>query len=250
MRRVRVIGIGAGNPEHMTVQAIDALNTVDVVFVFDKGERAADLVRIREEICARFIKDRAYRIVHAASPERDASDGYKAGVAAWHREKAAIFAALIEKEIPDGSTGGFLVWGDPALYDSTLRILDDVRAGGLAFDYDVIPGISSVQVLAAAHRIPLHAIGEPVTLTTGRKLRDGWPVGADSVVVLLDNGDGLNAIAGEDVEIFWGAYLGTPDEVLVAGRLPEVIGNIRRIRAEKRGEKGWIMDVYMLRRPR
>ena len=53
MRRIRIIGIGAGTPEHVTVQAIKALNTVDVVFVPDKGAEKAALRQLREEICRR-----------------------------------------------------------------------------------------------------------------------------------------------------------------------------------------------------
>ena len=114
--------------------------------------------------------------------------------------------------------GAFLVWGDPAFYDSTLRILEAIAAEGAEpFEYEVIPGISSIQLLAARHRIPLNAIGEPVLLTTGRKIAEAFPQEHDSVVVLLENGAGLESLAGHDVEIFWGAYLGTKDEVLIAG---------------------------------
>ena len=49
MRRVFVIGIGAGNPDYVTVQAINALNEVDVFFVMDKGHEKEDLVRLRRE---------------------------------------------------------------------------------------------------------------------------------------------------------------------------------------------------------
>lgn len=41
IRRVRIIGIGMGNPAHLTGKAIAALGTVDVFLVADKGERAA-----------------------------------------------------------------------------------------------------------------------------------------------------------------------------------------------------------------
>ena len=93
----------------------------------------------------------------------------------------------------DGETGAFLVWGDPMLYDSTIRNLDALKAGGLAFDYEVIPGITAIQALAAAHKIPLNRIAEAVTITTGRKLANGFPPGVDSVVVLLDGEDTFGA---------------------------------------------------------
>ena len=45
-----------------------------------------------------------------------------------------------------------------------------------------------------------------------------------------------------------GAYLGGPDEILRAGRLPEVAADIDATRAAARARKGWIMDTYLLRR--
>ena len=115
MRRVLVIGIGAGNPDHLTLEAVAALNQVDVFFMLDKGEAAADLMRLREELCARHVRDRTYRIVKAASPVRGkATPSYEAGVDAWHREKGAVFEALIGGELADGECGAFLVWGDPS----------------------------------------------------------------------------------------------------------------------------------------
>jgi precorrin-6A synthase len=251
MKRLVVIGIGAGNPDYMTIQAIDALNSADVVFVFDKGPLKRDLVRIRKEICDRFLR-RAYRLVEVPSPERDATGpSYKASVEDWHREKSAIIEGLIATEVADGQCGAFLVWGDPSLYDSTLRILGELAVEGSPwFDYEVIPGISSVQALAARHRIPLNAIGAPVHITTGRRLAEGLPADADSVVVLLDSGSGLHALDRTDAEIFWGAYLGTADEVLVSGKVSEVLDDILRIRKRAKAEKGWIMDAYLLRRSR
>eukprot|EP01035_Chromulina_nebulosa_P015931 gene15930-biopygen13573 len=37
MRHILIVGIGSGNPEHVTVQAINALNRADVLFVPTKG---------------------------------------------------------------------------------------------------------------------------------------------------------------------------------------------------------------------
>jgi precorrin-6A synthase len=36
MRKVFVVGIGAGNPDYVTVQAINALNEVDVFLIITK----------------------------------------------------------------------------------------------------------------------------------------------------------------------------------------------------------------------
>jgi hypothetical protein len=53
VRRLLAIGIGAGDPDLVTVQAVRALNEVDVFLVLDKGDSAVELMRAREHICQR-----------------------------------------------------------------------------------------------------------------------------------------------------------------------------------------------------
>jgi precorrin-6A synthase len=250
MRKVLIIGIGAGNPDYVTVQAINALNQADVFFIPDKGTEKEALHRLRLDICERYIKDRNYRLADFKVPERskDSAD-YKTNVEDWHSRIEQNYEKLLKEELGDGECGAFLVWGDPTLYDSTLRIIDKIQSkGGFALEYEVIPGISSVQALAARHRVALNRIGEAIHITTGRKLQEGFPDNADSVVVLLDGEQSFKKIDGSDVDIYWGAYLGTADEILISGRLSDVAGDIETVRTEARRENGWIMDTYLLRR--
>jgi precorrin-6A synthase len=250
MRKIFVIGIGAGNPDYITVQAINALNEVDVFFIIDKGQEKEDLVRLRKEICERYIKSKSYRTVETADPPRDRTpSSYEPAVRAWHEQRAAIYETLISEELGVDECGAFLVWGDPSLYDSTLRIIDQIVARGtVAFEYEVIPGISAVQALAARHRIALNRIGRSIHITTGRKIAEGLPDNADDVIVMLDGDCSFKAIDDASVDIYWGAYLGTEDEILVAGALRERAPEIERMRAEARTRKGWVMDTYLLRK--
>jgi precorrin-6A synthase len=250
MRTVSVIGIGAGNPEHITVQAVNALNAVDVVFLMDKGDAARELTELRRAICERYITRSSYRIVTTADPDRDrGAAAYEPAVDDWRTRRAAIYERLIAGELGAQDHGAFLAWGDPAIYDSTVHILDEVLArGAVTFELRVIPGISSVQALAAQHKTSLTRTGRPVHITTGRLLARGFPANADDVVVMLDSG-GAFAAADGDLEIFWGAYLGSEDEILISGRLAEVGPEITAARAAARDRHGWIMDTYLLRRP-
>lgn len=248
MRKIHIIGIGAGNPDYLTIQAINALNEVDVFFIPDKGAEKDDLKRLRTEICDRFVKNRTYRTVEVSIPQRNKSLSYKNDVADWHNAISERYEALLRDHLADGECGGFLVWGDPTLYDSTLRIIEALHERGLALDYDVIPGISSVQALAARHRVPLNQIGESVSIVPGRQVEDASPEGVGSLVVVLDGDHAYRRIDAESVDIFWGAYVGTDDECLVAGPLSEVIHEIDEIRQRKKDAKGWIMDTYLLRR--
>jgi precorrin-6A synthase len=247
MRRLSIIGIGAGNPDHITVQAIKALSSVDVIFLIGKGNDKEDLAQLRKDICARYIA-KPYRIVEAQDPERDRTPAnYQTAVTDWHAQRAAIYERMIREELADDQHGAFLVWGDPSLYDSTLRIVDQVAAmKTVRFELDVIPGITSVQALAARHKIALNRIGGPVHITTGRLLANGMP--ADDVVVMLDGDCAFKTVKDSGVDIYWGAYVGTADEILVSGKLQERGPEIEKIRSDARAHHGWIMDTYLLRK--
>jgi precorrin-6A synthase len=258
MRTVLLIGIGAGDPDQVTVQAVKALNRVDVFFVLDKGEAKKELVDVRQEILARHITGHGYRVVEGRDPDRDRSAAvtadagrYASAVDDWRRRRADVCEQLIREELGEDETGAFLVWGDPTLYDSTLGIVEDILGRGtVAFEYAVIPGISSPSALVAGHRVGLNRVGRPVLVTTGRRLADeGMP--ADDVVVMLDAHNAFLGLDPDDAartDIYWGAYLGMPDEMLVAGPVTEVGAEIAARRAAVRERKGWIMDTYLLRR--
>jgi len=252
VRTLLVIGIGAGDPAQLTIEAIDALNSVEVFFVFGK-ENAAELTEMRRQICQRYIRDDGYRVVEIADPPRDrgAAD-YAGAVREWRDARTAELARALQTELGPDGRGGILVWGDPSLYDGTIRIIETIlEQGRLELDYRVVPGISSVQILTARHRIPLNQVARPVHITTGRRLLEGLPAGVDDVVVMLDAGLACAALRGDPGwHIYWGAYLGTKDEALVAGPLDEVLDEIERTRRELRERKGWIMDTYLLRRAR
>jgi precorrin-6A synthase len=249
MKKILVIGIGAGNPDYITIQAVKALNQVDVFFLMDKGADKAKLNALRKEICERFIQGTKYRFVDATIPERtqDATD-YLSSVRDLNREKGELFARLISEEMKDDECGAFLVWGDPGLYDSTIRIVGTlVESGGYELDFEVIPGISSIQALAARHKTTLTRIGRSVEITTGRRIAGGFPNNVDSVVVMLDSEGAYKRFTDQVISIYWGAYIGTPDEILVAGKLRDVADDIDRIRTEARKANGWIMDSYLMR---
>jgi precorrin-6A synthase len=250
MLRLLVIGIGAGNPEHMTMQAIGALNRADIVLLPRKGDSKADLAELRREICRRYLTNPTARIVEFDLPKRDAdSEAYLTSVDEWHAAIAGVYARLLADELGGQGAAAFLVWGDPSLYDSTLRILERLReTHGVAFDLEVTPGITSIQALTASHAMPLNMLAGPVLFTTGRRLARDIASGADTVVVMLDGQMAFEALPADDYDIYWGAYLGMEGEVIVGGRLADVSAEIAAKRAAGRAENGWIMDVYILRR--
>ncbi len=247
MKQLLLIGIGPGDPRQVTFEAVEALQRATVFFVLDKGADKGALLQLRKAILERYLPEGGYRLVQVEDPRRDgqAAD-YVGAVQDWHAERAALYARLIEDELGADDIGAFLLWGEPGLYDSTLRILDLVRQRGVALNLQVIPGISSVQALAARHQIPLNRIGEPLTVLPGRRLGEQPTI--DNVVVMLDGACAFAALEDPQLVIYWGAYLGTADEVLVAGPLQKVKARILEVREAARRRKGWIMDTYLLRR--
>ncbi len=252
MITVLVVGIGSGSPAHLTAEAVDALNRVDVFLVADKRADTRDLAALRTDLCRAVITRGDYRVIEVADPVRDRdASGYREAVADWHARRAAAYADVVRRELPPDGTLGFLVWGDPAFYDSTLRIVDQLRDAGVDLVVQVFPGISSIQLLAARHQMILNTVSGPIHVTTGRRLPAEFTPALGTVVVMLDGDLACGQLIDDhpDLEIAWGAQLGLEDEALVRGRLADVIDEIVGLRATIRARRGWVMDVYALRSP-
>lgn len=251
-RELLLIGIGAGDPNWVTMEAVQAIQTMDVLFVVIKEDDLDDLVEARRVVMRRH-RDTPVRIVELHDPPRPwrTAPDYNEAVKTWRRQRFEQWAAAIHDALDDGQTGGFLVWGDPSLYESTLAIVQqivDAAPAEAGLDFRVIPGISSVLALAAHHRIPLNRQGKAVQITPARLLRDGMPAEIDDAVVMLDGRSTFAQIDPSGLDIYWGAYLGTEDEILISGDLASTKDEILATRKEATERKGWMFDTYLLRR--
>lgn len=242
MTELWLIGIGTGNPAHVTLEGQRALREAAVVLIPRKGAGKEDLAHLREAILAE--AGATARVIHFDMPVRDKRLPYGERVARWHDEIALRWQAALAGA-PEGPVT-LLVWGDPGLYDSTLRIAARLAPRP---KLRVVPGITALQALTAAHAIPFNTVNGAVTVTTGRRLReDGWPEDAETVVVMLDGACSFQALDVEGLHIWWGAYLGMAEQILESGPLAQVAERIVQRRAEARTRHGWIMDTYLLRR--
>ncbi len=237
-----LIGIGAGSPAHVTQEGMQALRDAHVILMPNKGEEKSDLVRVRHEIIA--ASGSRAQIVVFDYPVRDPSLPYQKRVSHWHDEIARCW----QSALPHAVTGpvALLVWGDPSLYDSTLRIADRLAPKP---NIRVVPGITALQALTAAHAIPFNAVGGAVQVTTGRNLREqGWPDGVDRIAVMLDGRADFTHLPSDGLYVWWGAYLGMDQQILVSGHLRDVAEKIRSLRADARETHGWIMDCCLMQR--
>ena len=238
--RLLVLGIGMG-PSQVTPEVAAALKSCDYVIAARKSDNDA-LLAVRHEVAAAY----GVPVVEVADPERDRRASpfhYPGAVADWHSARVSLFESVLTER---GGTAGFLVWGDPSLYDSTVRIVSAL-ASRLGVDYDVLPGISAPQLLAARHKIVLHEVGRPLHITTGRRFREAVAAGQGNLIVMLLRSLDLDGL--DDWSVWWGANLGTGSEELVSGRVAEVRTAIERARTRAKETAGWVLDICLLRRP-
>ncbi|WP_170764092.1 precorrin-6A synthase (deacetylating) [Ruegeria lacuscaerulensis] len=244
MYDLTLIGIGTGNPDHVTFQGAKAIQAADLILIPRKGENKADLAGLREEIIAA-VTDTPPQIAYFDIPKRRADDGYLRGVDEWHDAIALRWYEAISAH-PKARNVALLIWGDPSLYDSSLRIASRLEPQPKT---RVIPGITALQALTAAHAIPINDLGAPYVVTTGRRIREeGWPENASKVAVMLDGECSFQSLDMSEYDIWWGAYVGMKQQILIQGRLNEVAEEILANRAMHRAAHGWIMDIYLLKK--
>lgn len=247
MMTLSLIGIGCGDPGQLTRAAVQAINAADLVLIPRKGTAKSDLADLRRTICADVLTNDKTRIAEFDLPVRDAGEAdYRKGVDDWHDAVAGTWSQTIADYLGGDGKVALLIWGDPSLYESSLRIARRLHP---LPEIEVVPGITSIQALCAAHALPLNDIGEPFLVTTGRRLREGgWPAGIDTVVVMLDGGTAFQSLDPAGLHIWWGAYLGMADQIIMSGALAEVGTRIVAMRQDARERHGWIMDSYILKR--
>ena len=250
--RIRILGVGMG-PQHVTPEVAEALRTVDYVLAAEKSDDDRLLALRRAIVLAHPGPNGPAELIALPDPQRDraaglTTSGYEGAVGDWHDARAAQYAAVLRER---GGTAAFLVWGDPSLYDSTIRVVEKVRALGVDADYDVLAGISAPQLLAARHRIVLHDVGRPVHITTGRRLQEAVAAGLDNIVAMLNPPPERVDFTGlDDWTIWWGANLGADGERLIAGRLGDVLPAIAEARIAAEAHAGWVMDAFLVRKTR
>jgi len=242
VKKVYLIGMGPGNLKYLTLEAVDLIKRLPLFLIPLKSSKKTYLTEKRKEILYKIRKDQNFKILEIPFPERKRGFQYKKAVASWRRKKAEILIKVLQKESTEEA--GFIVWGDPSIYDGHIEIFKDVQKQ-IPIEFEIIPGISAFQILSAKHKIPLTRIAGSLLFTTPRGLKRLSEI-KENTVVFLDNYESYRKFNQEDLKIYWGAYLGTEKEVLLSGKLSEVKEKIIELRRRLRKENGWIMEIYFL----
>ena len=78
-----LIGIGTGNPDHVTGQAIKALNAADLILIPRKGQAKSDLADLRRQILSQVLTA-PVPVAEYDVPQRADQDDYLGAVNDWH----------------------------------------------------------------------------------------------------------------------------------------------------------------------
>ncbi len=243
IKKLYLIGIGPGDPKYLTLEAKDLLDRLNLFLIPEKKGKKEELTKKRTEII-KFVKgDKPFQCVYLSFPERERGINYKEKVIEWRKKKGEILKETLLKLEEDEA--GFLIWGDPTLYDGHIDIVKDV-AREIGISFEVIPGISSFQVLGAKLQVSLTDLSTPLTFHTPRTLRKIKNI-EHPVIVFLDNYETFNLYKNQDLEIFWGAYVGQEEEIFVFGELSEKTDKIKTLRKNLKEKKGYLMEIYLLK---
>ena len=99
MLKIFLIGMGTGNPEHMTLEGLSVMKKMDVILLPRKNKQKEELLSIREHICENIIKDKKTDIKEYKIPKRKKNLDYRQSVDNWHQKISDNIFELIKKYI-------------------------------------------------------------------------------------------------------------------------------------------------------
>lgn len=170
MSRLIGVGVGPGDPEHLTLKALRALRDADRVFVPETDTTRGGAGRA-ERIVARHVEAGRIERLRFAMGSNGAREGD------WSRA-GEVIAPVLRR----GQTAAFATIGDPNLYSTFSYVAETVRELVPSVVVETVPGITALQDLAARSGTVLAEGDERLALIP-------WPAGAERLREALDDFD-------------------------------------------------------------
>ena len=149
------IGVGPGDPELITVKAVKALKTADVICV---PKAHADTPSMALAMVKHILQERESlpEVLELVFPMTKDELGLKR---AW-----AANANIVAERAKNGETVAFITLGDPMFYSTFVYLCQSMKEECPDVRLEIIPGITSLTACAASSKVPLAEKNEAVAV--------------------------------------------------------------------------------------
>lgn len=137
------VGCGPGDPELLTIRALNLIKEADVIFV---PTSKSDKPSIALSIVAKYI-NKTTKIINLVFPmikDKDSLKDY------WEKNTSEI-----SQMVRTGKKTVYLTVGDPSLYSTWIYIHRELKKNHKDIQIEIIPGITSIFAFAAESKISL-----------------------------------------------------------------------------------------------
>jgi precorrin-2/cobalt-factor-2 C20-methyltransferase len=216
------VGCGPGDPELLTIRALNLITEADVIFV---PTSKLDKPSIALSIVAKYIKETT-KIINLVFPmvkDKDALKDY------WKKN-----AFEISQMVRTGKKTLYLTVGDPSLYSTWIYIHRELKKNHKDIEIEIIPGITSIFAFAAESKLSLVEGNEHLSIVPAcydlNKVKN--TVKASDTIVFLKDGRYFDNVIemlsdsgfGEETQIAIAQDVSTKENILEIKHLKDLKG--------------------------
>jgi len=216
------VGCGPGDPELLTVRAVNLIKSAEVIFAPTAREGKPSIAL---SVVEKYI-DRSTKTINLVFPmvkDRESLKDY------WKRNAEEIAGA-----VKSGKNVVYLTVGDPALYSTWIYIHRELKKNHKDVEVEIVPGIASMFAIAAKAQISLAEGEETVAVVPAcyDMERVRRTASACDTVIFLKDGryfDNVIEMLGQagfpdDATIAIAQDVSDEGEILEVKRLSELLG--------------------------
>ena len=216
------VGCGPGDPELLTIRALNLITEADVIFV---PTSKVDKPSIALSIVAKYIKETT-KIINLVFPmvkDKDSLKDY------WEKNTLEI-----SQMVRTGKKTLYLTVGDPSLYSTWIYIHRELKKNHKDIEIEIIPGITSIFAFAAESKIGLVEGNEHLSIVPAcydlNKVKN--TVKASDTIVFLKDGRYFDNVIemlsdsgfGEETQIAIAQDVSTKENILEIKHLKDLKG--------------------------
>ena len=216
------VGCGPGNPELLTIRALNLITEADVIFV---PTSKLDKPSIALSIVAKYIKETT-KIINLVFPmvkDKDSLKDY------WKKNTLEI-----SQMVRTGKKTLYLTVGDPSLYSTWIYIHRELKKNHKDIEIEIIPGITSIFAFAAESKLSLVEGNEHLSIVPAcydlNKVKN--TVKASDTIVFLKDGRYFDNVIemlsdsgfGEETQIAIAQDVSTKENILEIKHLKDLKG--------------------------